>query len=541
MIGREVVTRGRVASPCVATVALCAAALACLLAFGPATAAAKPKPKLNFVVIQTDDGPRSAYSQKVMPNTFNRIVDKGFRFTDGMTVSPLCCPSRASLLTGQYTHNHGVTTNFYPKLRGKKNTLPVWLERKGYRTAHVGKYMNGYERGKSDDARVAPGWTDWYTPLGKYRYFDYTLSVNGKRVKYGHDPKDHLTRVVTRKSVGLIRKHFRKRRTRNQPLYLQADYFAPHSGPGGTGRCTEGAAVPLPGDQGLFEGEPLPQPPSFDENDVSDKPSFVQQTPSLTEESIGRLSTRYRCALEALRGVDRGVKKIMKTLRRAKALNDTVVVFLNDNGFFFGEHRLAPRLPTDQGGKFEPKVVPYEEAYKVPFYVRAPARVRGGERGDVRTSAPVANIDIAPTILDLAKARSCRSKKGRNCRLLDGTSFAPILRGKPSAFPADRARLVEYRGRGNLPVCVYSGIVLPGQTYVEHTEIRLPEGGCTPADEREHYDLNADPFQLENLFPASPGSGLEDQQEALAARLALLRSCAGAPGSTPKAGRPLCE
>ena len=541
VMGRAVVRERRVAAPRVATAALCVAAFACLLAVGAGPADAKPKPRLNFVVIQTDDGPRGAYTQKVMPTVFKKIVDRGFRFRDGMTVSPLCCPSRASLLTGQYTHNHGVTTNFYPKLRGKKNTLPVWLSRKGYRTVHVGKFMNGYERGRSKDTRVAPGWTDWYTPVGKEKYFDYDLSVNGKRVHHGDRPRDHHTRVMTRKSVGLIRKHFRHRRTRRQPLYLQTDYYAPHNGQGGSGRCSQSAAVPLPGDQGLFEGEPLPEPPSFDEEDVSDKPSFVQSAPPLTEESTSRLSVRFRCAMEALRGVDRGVKKILKTLRRNNALNDTVVIFLNDNGFFFGEHRLASRLPTEQGGKFEPKVVPYEEAYKVPFYVRAPVRVRGGDLDAVESLAPVANIDIAPTILDLAKARPCRQKKGRGCRLLDGTSFAPVLRGNASEFPTDRARVVEYRGRGNLPVCVYSGIVLPGTTYFEHTEIRLPEGGCVPADEREHYDLTDDPFQLENLFPANPGSAREDEQDALAARLAQLRNCAGSPGSTPKAGRPLCE
>jgi N-acetylglucosamine-6-sulfatase len=529
-MGRAVVRGSRVA-------ALCVAALACLLALGVADAdAAKKKPKLNFLVIQTDDGPRSAYTQKVLPNTFKKIVDRGFRFEDAMTTTPLCCPSRMSLLTGQYSHNHGVTTNFYPKLRGKNNTLPVWLERKGYRTVHVGKYANGYERG-GRDARVAPGWTDWFTSMGKARYFDYDLSVNGRRVSYGDQARAHQTRVVTRRSVGLIRNHFKHKRTRNQPLYLQADYFAPHSGNGGSGRCAQNAAVPLPGDQGLFEGEPLPQPPSFDEHDVDDKPTFVQQTPSLTPESISRLSVRYRCALEALRGVDRGVKKILKTLRRNKALNDTVVIFLNDNGFFFGEHRLASRLPTDQGGKFEPKVVPYEEAYKVPLYVRVPARLRGGDKGDVRSSAPVANIDIAPTILELAKARPCRSKKGKGCRLLDGRSFASILRGD-STFPTDRARLIEYRGRGNLPVCVYSGIVLPGTTYVQHTEVRLPEGGCQPADEREHYDLSDDPFQLENLFPASPGSALEDEQQALAAGQAPRGKSAGGPGATPHARPP---
>jgi N-acetylglucosamine-6-sulfatase len=508
-----------------------------VLALGPAADAAKRPGRPNFVVIQTDDQPISSFNSKVMPNVFKRLVAHGVDFTKAMTTTPLCCPSRASLLTGDYAHNHGVFTNFYPRLRKKQNTLPVWLARKGYRTAHLGKFMNHYNRGR----KPAPGWSDWITEIGKDRYYDYPLSINGKKVELGHDPRDHQTRIVTRFSVRLIRHHFRHRRTEDQPLYLQADYHAPHVGSGGSGRCQGSTAVPLPGDQGDFEGTPLPQPPSFDEADVSDKPSFMQEVPSLTEESIDKLTTRYRCVLESLEGVDRGVKKIVKTLRRVGALKNTVIIFLNDNGFFFGEHRLASRLASDQGGQFEPKVVPYEEAYRVPLIVRAPKRFRGKERGAAKVALPVANIDIAPTILDLADARQCRFKHGRGCRLIDGTSFAPLLRGDDKSFPADRALAVEYHGRGNLPVCVYDGIVTPTDTYVEHSEIRLPEGGCTPADEREHYDLVDDPFQLDNLFPAQPGNELSEEEEALAARLEVLRNCAGAPGSTPKAGRPLCE
>jgi N-acetylglucosamine-6-sulfatase len=514
------------------------AGLACLFALvlAPGADAAKKAGRPNFVVIQTDDQPIATFDSKVMPNVFKRIVAHGVDFTKAMTTTPLCCPSRASLITGQYAHNTNVFTNFYPRLRAKNNTLPVWLARKGYRTVHIGKFMNHYNRG----AKPAPGWTDWFTEIGKDRYYDYQLSVNGKRLEMEHDPRDHQTRVVTRYSVRTIRKHFKRQRTQSQPLYLQADYHAPHVGNGGSGRCESNAAIPLPGDQGDFEGTPLPQPPSFDEQDVSDKPSFIQATPSLTPESMDKLTARYRCVLESLQGVDRGVKKIMKTLRRTGAIKNTVVIFLNDNGFFFGEHRLASRLASDQGGQFEPKIVPYEEAYRVPLIVRAPPRIRA-ERGPTKVALPVANIDIAPTVLDLANARPCRRKHGHGCRLIDGTSFAPVLRGAESNFPADRALMVEYHGRGNLPVCVYDGIVTPTDTYVEHTEVRLPEGGCVPADEREHYDLIDDPFQLQNLFPAPPASELEAEQQALAARLDALRNCAGSPVSTPKAGRPLCE
>ena len=533
----------------------CAASLACALALAPAADAAKGK-RPNIVVVQIDDAPRHAVNPRTMPNVFRKIVGRGIDFTNAMTTTPLCCPSRMSLLTGQYAHNHNVTTNFYPRLVGKRNTLPVWLSRKGYRTAHIGKYANGYWRGKGKDTRPAPGWTDWYTSAGKDSYYNHQFSINGKRRKFGSNPRSHQTRVVTRYATKVINKHFRKRRAgsgkqkrkTNQPLYLQADYYAPHGGSGGNGRCSSATAVPLPGDQGKFEGAPLPKPPSFDEADVSDKPSFMQEVPSLTDESITRLSIRYRCVLESLVGVDRGVKKILKTLKKKRALGNTVVVFLNDNGFFFGEHRLASRFSSDQGGKWEPKVVPYEEAYRVPLFVRAPKRLRGGRAGAQQLANPVANIDLAPTFLDLARARPCRGKRGKRCRVLDGTSLAPLIAGASSRPSSNRALVVEYRGRGNLPTCKYAGLVFTDETFVVHDEVRLGGGGCQRGDDGdiEHYRLNSDPWQLHNLYPeseqpGSPNPALAARQAQLRTRLNQLRNCAGSPTGGGKTGRFRCE
>lgn len=540
VIGRISVAWGKRPAACAAA---CVAAFACLFATAPGVAdAKKKKPKRpNIVVIQTDDQPKNTFTRAVMPTTYKKVVDKGVSFTEAMTVITLCCPSRATLLTGQYPHNHGVFRNSYRLLNQKKNTLPVWLEKSGYRTAHIGKYMNGYKT-----PRVAPGWTDWHTSArtGDH-YYDYDLSVNGKSVHFGHRTRAHQTRVVTRKSVKLIKKKLkrkprkkRKGKKAPRPLYLQADYYAPHIASGGNGRCASQAAIPQPEDEGAFDGAPLPKSPNYNEEDVEDKPPFVRDDPSITPEVEAGLTDRYRCALESLRGVDRGVEKIFKALRKRHALGNTVVVFTTDNGAYHGEHRLSYST-TAEGGKFEAKVIPYEEAYRVPFVVRAPKRFRGGNKSALDITLPVANIDFAPTILRLARTGPCKTK--RVCRLLDGRSLTKLLRGQTSGFPSQRGLLFEYEGRGNLPVCEFKGIRVPGDVYIEHPQLRNSAGFCEPSTVREHYDLSDDPFQLGNLFPARPGSALAATQASLAARLDVLRVCAGNSSTGKKAGRPLCE
>ena len=518
-------TRGALRSQGLLLLALVLVAVA---AFPAAAADGTKQP--NIVVVMTDDQTLASLSAATMPSTLESIGAGGTRFTNAVVTTPLCCPSRATLLTGQYAHNHGTLTNTpgYEDLRNKRNTLPVWLDRAGYVTAHVGKYLNRYKASVDHPADVAPGWDQWHTvldPAGRsVRYYDYQLAVNGKLTRLGSKPRDYITRVINRRAAMMVRRYAPKR----SPLYLQVDHRAPHTEEGADSGPPCGALVPPdPRDATAFRDEELPRPPSFDEQDVSDKPSFIRQLPRLASSTTAAIEERYRCGLASLLAVDRGVAKLVAALRRSHELDDTVLMFTSDNGFFYGEHRIP-----------EQKTRPYEEALRVPLLIRVPDRYLGGATAAPEVSEPVANIDLAPTILDLAGAEPCRRRKG--CRVMDGRSLLGLIRGT-APWPEDRAIAIEFdageRARRAL-VCRYEGVRVAGQVYIRHTAAADPlTGECRPIDETERYDLAADPFQLDNLFPADLGSPEAAIEDTLDARLQRLRDCEGIAGRDPLPAR----
>jgi N-acetylglucosamine-6-sulfatase len=483
----------------------------------------------NIVVITTDDQTLPSYHRRTMPSTTELIAGKGTTFTDAIVTTPLCCPSRASLITGQYAHNHGVTANRpgYGALEEKDNTLPVWLDQAGYKTAHVGKYLNGYESAVAEETEVAPGWDIWFTTLGVTRYYDYDVSANGREIHFRGRDKDHVTRVINRKAQTLIRRMIPKK----APLYLQVDQRAPHTqtGPAASAPCG-GLSVPDPNDTELFEDEPLPEPPSFNEADVSDKPSFIQSRPRLEPARLKRLTKRWGCTLASLRAVDRGVKEIVKALMKTGELNNTVIALTSDNGYYFGEHRISVG-----------KIYPYEEGIRVPLVMRVPPRYRGGGERIPEIDDQVGNIDIAPTLLDLAQARPCNG--GSACRVMDGRSLVGLLSGDRTRFPDGRGLVTEYEvpNNGSLEdgLCRYSGVRVPGAIYVEHVLAEEVTNGCVDTPVRELYDLADDPFELKNLAGEASAGGLES---GLASRLDRLRNCAGIAGrDQPVKGQPFCE
>jgi N-acetylglucosamine-6-sulfatase len=356
------------------------AALAALVASGDREKAAAAKgggDKPNIVVITSDDQTLSSFRPDVMPKTFKHLVADGTTFENFIASDPNCCPSRATFITGQYAHNTRVFANNpgYENLRDHKNTLPVWLQEAGYRTALVGKYLNKYGQAVKDESKPAPGWDEWHAALEPRGYYGYDLKVNGKTVHYGRGERDYLTRVLTRRAVKIVNKGVRK----DDPLFLNFTPFAPHVGPGDDdGRC-RGAAVPDPRDYDRFEDVGAPRPPSFNEEDIEDKPTFVRRLPPLTERDDEALDRQYSCALAALAGVDRGIGKIFKAFKKKGELDNTVFIFWSDNGTQFGEHRLRK------------KQQPYQESVQVPLVIRAP----GGTGGET-VSATSANIDLAP-------------------------------------------------------------------------------------------------------------------------------------------------
>ncbi len=497
-----------------------------ILSAGPAPAgAAKASKKPNVIMVVTDDERTDDFTAKAMPATKRLIAGKGTVFTDAIIPTPTCCPSRAAMLTGQYGHNNGVTANApgYRSFDDPGSTLPVWLHEAGYQTAHLGKYLNGYAGVADPDTEVAPGWDQWYTLMTPRQYFGYSLAENGKRHRYGKKDSDYLTRVINRRTTHLIKRFSSKK----APFYIQVDQFAPHTESGRSRsdvRC-DGGSVPDPRDSKLFDDVGAPRSKSYNEKDVSDKPSFIRSRDRLDAKGKRQTAKRNGCRLASLRGIDRGVKKMVRTLKKEGELNNTVIIFLSDNGYFLGEHRIGVN-----------KTFPYEEALRVPLAIRAPAGVLGHKQV-AKSKKLVANIDLAPTILDLAGAEPCVEGA---CRTMDGHSLVGALKGTSGGIPEDRSLVLEYgrpRDKDGL-LCRYAGIRDPAHSYVEYTGLAANDG-CRKIDEGELYDLHGDPFELHNQFHSGAGNAL---QKRLADKLDKLRDCSGIAGRDPKPpGGSYCE
>jgi arylsulfatase A-like enzyme len=426
-----------------------------------------------------------------------------------------------TLLTGRYAHNTGVKGNVQPNggyfgfsFRGAyTHNLAVWLQGAGYRTIHVGKFLNGYgDEPYSSGKEVPPGWSAWHTVLNAdtaHYYYGYKLNNNGNvEGPYG-DPGSWETREYgIRDDVGCpfapanglpcyyqtdaltnIADEELRGTSPEQPFYLQLDYTSPH----GDFRKPAGPE-PAPRHYGWFEGAPYPHDRSqgFDEGSVNDKPRFIREAPYLSLSDIHTYRIYYDKQLEALRSVDDGVREVVNTLGSLHRLRNTYILFTSDNGFFFGEHRLL-------GGKF----LAYEPSTHLPFLIRGP-----GIRPNTESNEIVGNTDIAPTVLELAGAKADKS--------IDGRSMTPFFHDpglttlRPFLFesfvetsdveaagaigqPGPQSR-PESGKRGGATASLlappkdYEGIVLGPYKY-----IAWPDG------EKELYDLEKDPDELNNI------------------------------------------
>ncbi|MGD9737656.1 MAG: sulfatase [Solirubrobacterales bacterium] len=508
--------------------ALCAVALG--LAGAPAAPAAIPPAYAqgeapSFVVIQTDDqtldslyaSHRSypgAPATRAMPNTLDLIGKRGMSFNRYYVPYPLCCPSRVSLLTGRYSHNNNVRGNNPPNggytgfsFRGAaNNNIATWLQGAGYRTVHVGKVMNGYGQAPfSSGLEVPPGWSSWYGLVNEdqtHYFYGYTLNVNGQLVgpygdsgswetrEYGvrddagcpYAPLDgqpclHVTDKLTEIAANEI-----LATPPGQPFYVQLDYSAPH----GDFRRPAGPE-PAPRHYNWFRGARLPHDTSegLNEGNVADKPRFIREAGYLTPSERHTYRVYWQKQLDSLRSVDDGVKRVLDVLGYLGRMRNTYVIFVSDNGFFFGEHRLL-------GGKF----LAYEPATHMPFLIRGPGIEPGSQTGEL-----AANIDIAPTLLDLANVEPTKS--------VDGRSLVPFLEDpelrtrRPILFEsfvetndveADGALRAPARASNQASASLlappkdYAGIRLGAYKYI-----------AWPSGEKELYNINRDPNELNSL------------------------------------------
>ena len=461
--------------------------LVAALAAAQSPGANSQRARTNVVVIMTDD--QTVESLRVMANVRTLLAGQGTTFENSFASFSLCCPSRATFLTGQYAHNHGVLGNSppgggYARL-DSSNTLPVWLQRAGYRTIHIGKYLNGYPG--ANRTHVPPGWTEWYGSIdpSTYRFYNYTLNENGRLVTYGSDPASYQADVYARKGVDAIR----RLATAGAPFFLSVAFLAPHSGGPHESDDPRNSATPAPAPRhrDRFAAEALPQTASFNEADVSDKPAGIRGRPLLSSQQIANITENYRQRLESLLAVDEAVAALVAALRETGQLDRTLIVFTADNGFFHGEHR----VPSG-------KVLLYEPSIRVPLILRGPGIPRAG-----RVSELAANVDLAPTIVEATGARPLR--------VMDGRSLLPLARD--ATRRTGRDILIE-RGPGGNNQQIFSALRTTRYLYAEYSN-----------GDRELYDVVRDPDQLTSLH-ADPAS--QALRGALAERLARLRSCTGA-------------
>ena len=424
-------------------------ALASISAFPPAgptrSSSSSPPTKPNVLLIVTDD--QQYRTLGAMSAVGKRIVDKGVNFVNGYVTNPMCCPSRASILTGNYAHTTGVYQNHHGfESFHDHSTVATWLNAAGYDTALIGRYLNAYQ-----PPYVPPGWDRWIAKTnGGGVYYHYSLEDDGHIEHYGGTPRDYITDVLADKAVSFLDSSMGK------PFFLMFTPNAPHS-----------PAEPSEKYLHAFPDLQRWRPPSYDEKRVRDKPMWVQRKDRLSAGQQRAIDAFRRDQLRTLLSVNDAIKRMLDELSATGRIANTLILFTSDNGYLWGEHRLVG------------KSVPYEESIRVPFVVRYDAM--GIEQRE--DAHPVLNIDIAPTIAHLARV----SDRGA-----DGRSLLPLLRD-PKA-PWRKQFLAEHIAGGAMPAwCEVHG--------TRHAYIYYADG------EQELYNLDKDPHELRNIAGSRRLSG----------------------------------
>ena len=460
-----------------ASVALTIVILSGAYSCGAPVAAQASPAKPNFVFILADD---MRYDDlEYMPKTTALLEDQGMRFDKAFVSYALCCPSRATILRGQYAHNTGVWSNgnrgdpaggwqAFKNNGLEQDNIATRLQGAGYRTGLFGKYFNFY-----DGSAEPPGWDDWFATFkagdSQAKYFDYDVNDNGTIRHYDKRESDYNTDVISAQTQDFIEASV----TRGEPFFAYVGARAPH-----------GPAKPAPRDAHTFDGEKAPRLASFNEENVSDKPTWIQALPSLTTTDIANIDARHENRVETLQALDDLVEAVVGKLSSAGVLDNTYIFFTSDNGWHHGEHRIP-----------KSKAYPYEEDIHMPLLVRGPL-MRAGSASDKL----VLNTDFFPTFTDLGGVQTPA--------YVDGRSLRPVLEGGATSWRS--AVLLEQR-KGSESDAGFSGIrTSGGRKYIEYNN-----------GFRELYDSSTDPYEENNSYNASA------RPADLEKRLQTLKSCAG--------------
>jgi N-acetylglucosamine-6-sulfatase len=413
---------------------------------------------------------------KYMPKTKALLAERGMSFNNAYVSNALCCPSRATIMRGQYSHNSGVWTTHNSAIGGweayksrghERDNVATRLNDADYRTALIGKYLNDFK-----ETSVPPGWNEWFAMFGQ-KYFDYDVNDTGTIRHFGTRESDYRTDVLRRETVDFIDNSAAD----GGPFFAYVAPNAPHF-----------PATPAPRDEHTYDGAKGPRLPSFNEADVSDKPPWIRQLPRLNPYQISKIDFLHERRLETLQAADDLVEGVVNELNDAKVMSNTYIFFTSDNGWHHGEHR----IPRE-------KWRPYEEDVHMPLVVRGPGVAAGST-----TDKLALNTDFFPTLTTLAGIPTPN--------YVDGRSLEPVIKGNAAAWRS--AILLEAAERHSydrrLSPGYYGILTSDGKKYLEYA-----------SGHRELYDLGADPYERFNDYnSAAPPTNL-------ATRLQALRVCAG--------------
>ncbi len=436
------------------------------------------QPSVVLVIADNQDAASIAYMPVVGSSP-------AARFSNAFVSYPLCCPSRASVLSGQHPQNHGVLENSPPnggyQSFDHANSLPVWLQSAGYYTGYIGKYLNGY--GQAACRQVPLGFDEWFGTVTQGRLYDFVLNENSVLTGYGNPTSypagcapaqiqtdQYETDLFHTKAVDFIARNASRR------FFLVVAFGAVES----RGRDGLPGPEPAPRHKGMFAGISIPPKISFNEADVTDKPAFIRSLPLLT--NVQKLNVTYRRTLESLQSVDEAVAAMTRALPAG-----SILIYTSDQGSLLGEHRIVGLGSV------------YEESIRVPLVVM-------GAVAPLSHAELTSNVDFAPKILELAKATAGK--------VMDGMSLAPLLNGQAIAWRT--ALLIQAQMRkGFTAAGNYIAVRTGSHVYAEHTN-----------GAREFYDLVADPYQAVNKSRSHAPQDLLLMQQ-LRSKLNALKTCAG--------------
>jgi N-acetylglucosamine-6-sulfatase len=427
----------------------------------PAPARPSSSGRPNIVFILTDD--LALNLVQYMPHVIKMQKD-GVTFANYFVTDSLCCPSRSSIFTGRYPHDTGVFKNTgidggYQVFHARGNdqtTFATALSAAGYRTAFMGKYLNGYEPRQDP---IPPGWAHWVVAGNGYAEFRYVFNQDGQLVRHGMKPDDYLTDVVAALGVQFV-----KQKT-GAPFFIEIATFAPHT-----------PYTPAPRDANAFPGLRAPRTPAYDAPHDANAPRWLQAHPALTEADMAMIDRDFRKRAQSVLAVDKMIGELQAAIAAIGQEKNTYFIFSSDNGYHMGEFRLMPG-----------KMTAYDTDIHVPLIVTGP-----GVPAGVTVQEVVENIDLCPTFTDLAGAAAPAS--------VDGISLVPFLRAQ-NVEAWRTFTLVEHHGpvrdvvdpdmpsvRSGNPT-TYEAIRSRTALYVEYAD-----------GEKEYHDLATDPNELRNTF-----------------------------------------